>query len=246
MKAAGLLLLAALAGGGLAGAAAAATAAADEPPSVNVNSLKNPEMHAYRSVWAGLDAFEAHHALAPSAPLKFRILRPDGSPVSTADGLALRLAGDNDSVPVPIGADGLLTIARDQAAYDADATLILNQKAGLFHAWPEIRTPGLPSNVRRLGDLRLECRVMVAIAKERMSFVAKAALNTLMLGSNWCGRKNMNLAFPVPNGLESARISHDGRALELTVHENDYMAPVGDRGWPDDALIALRFAQSGR
>lgn len=88
MKAA-LFLLAALAGG-LSGAA---TAASDEPPSVNVNSLKNPEMHAYRSVWAGLDAFEAHHALAPSAPLKFRILRPDGSPVSTADGLALRLAG---------------------------------------------------------------------------------------------------------------------------------------------------------
>jgi len=241
MRRAALLLLAALAGAGLPGAAAAA----EEPPSVSVNGIRNPEMRSYRSVWAGLDSFDEYRALAPAAPLRFRILRADGSPAGSADGLALRLASDEGSVPVPVGADGLLSIERNRAAYEADATFILNQKDGVFSARPEIRTPGLPADVRRLGDLRLECRVMVAIAKERMSFMAKAALNTLMLGGDWCGRKNMNLAFPVPPGLESARISHDGRAVELTLHDTDFMAPIGDRSWPDDALIKLKFAQPG-
>jgi hypothetical protein len=238
MNARALMLCVALAGG-----AQAAAEPAPAPQSVNVNSIRNPEMRSYRSVWAGLDAFDEHHALAPSAPLRFRILRADGSPVDGANGLALRLASDRDSAPVPIGADGLLTIARDRAAYDADASFILNQKDGLFSARAEIRTPDLPPNVRRLGDLRLECRVMVAIAKEGMSFVARAAVNTLMLGSDWCGKKDMNLAFPAPPGLESALLSHGGRSVELTLHEKDYMAPVGDRGWPDDALVTLKFAQ---
>jgi hypothetical protein len=240
MKACALLLLTALAGAGL---PAVANAAAEKAATVNVNAIKNPEMRSYRSVWAGLDAFDEHHALAPAAPLRFRILHADGSPAGTSDGLALRLASEHDSMPVQIGADGLLTIERKQAAYDADATFILNRRDGLFSARPEIRTPGLPPNVRRLGDLRLECRVMIAIAKERMSFMAKAAVNTLMLGSDWCGKKDMNLAFPAPPGLESARLSHGGRSVELTLHEKDYMAPVGDRRWPDDALIELRFAE---
>ena len=243
MKTAALLLLAVLAGAGAFGPAAAA--AAEDTPSVSVNGIRNPEMRSYRSVWAGLDAFDEHRALAPAAPLRFRILRADGSPATSADSLVLRLASDEASVPVPIGADGLLAIERNRAAHDADATFILNQKNGVFNARPEIRTPGLPADVRRLGDLRLECRVMVAIAKERMSFVAKAALNTLMLGGDWCGKKDMNLAYPAPPGLEGARIGHGGRALELTLHGQDFMAPIGDRSWPDDALITLKFAQPG-
>ena len=239
MKPAALFLLAALAGASLAGTAFAA----EDTPSVSVNGVKNPEMRSYRSVWAGLDTFDEYRALAPAAPLRFRILRADGSPATSADGLVLRLASDEASAPVPIGADGLLTIERNRAAYDADATFILNQKDGVFSARPEIRTPDLPADVRRLGDLRLECRVMVAIAKDRMSFVAKAALNTLMLGSDWCGRKDMHLAFPSSPGLEGARISHGGRTVELTLHDKDFMAPIGDRSWPDDALITLQFAQ---
>lgn len=240
MKTAAFILGLALAGS--VHAIDAPQAAAEETPSVSVTGIRNPEMRSYRSVWAGLDAFDEYRALAPAAPLRFRILRADGSPAGSADGLALRLASDEGSVPVPIGTDGLLTIERKRAAYDADATFILNQKDGVFSARPEIRTPGLPDNVRRLGDLRLECRVMVAIARERMSFVARAALNTLMLGSDWCGKKDMNLAFPAPPGLEAARLSHGGRAVALTLHDRDFMAPIGDRSWPDDALITLQFA----
>jgi hypothetical protein len=220
----------------------AAHAAGTDVPKVEVDSIRNPDMRSYRSVWAGLDAFDEHHALAPAAPLRFRILRADGTPATAADGLALRLASDDASRPVTVGGDGLLSIERDKAAYDADAAFILNQKKGRFSAVAEIRTPDLPENVRRLGDLRLECRVMVAIAKDGLNFVTRAAINTLMLGSDWCGKKDMNLSFPVERALDSARLSHGGRSITLTLHGQSYMAPVGNRNWPDDALVELTYA----
>jgi len=238
MKAALLPLLAALAGAALPGAARAADAHA---ATVNVNGIRDPEMRSYRSIWAGFDAFDAHHALAPQAALRFRLIRPDGKPAGAEDGLALRLASDDISVPVPIGADGMLDIARSRAAYDADASFILNQKSGLFSARPEIRTPGLPANVRRLGDLRLECRVSVAIVKEQMSFVTRAAINTLMLGSDWCGKKDMQAAYPAERELGGATIRHGGRSAELDLDGRTYMAPLGRQDWPDDALIELRY-----
>jgi hypothetical protein len=221
----------------------AAHAADNDVPKVEVDSIRNPDMRAYRSVWAGLDAFDEHHALAPAAPLRFRILRADGIPATAADGLALRLANDDASRPVAVGADGLLAIGRDREAYDADATFILNQKKGRFSAVAEIRTPGLPENVRRLGDLRLECRVMVAIAKDGLNFVTRAAVNALMLGSDWCGKKDMKLGFPVERALDSARLSHGGRSITLDLHGKSYMAPIGSLAWPDDALIELTYAE---
>jgi hypothetical protein len=228
----------------LTGSAQAADAPAPPAPHlVNVNSIKNPEMRSYRSIWAGFKAYDEHHALAPAAPLRFRLLRPDGHPASAADGLVLRLASDDSSVPVAIGADGVLDIARSQAAYDADATFILNRKSGTFGARPDIHTPGLPENVRRLGDLRLECRVGVAIVKEQIPFLARAAINTLMLGSDWCGKKDMHVAFAVEGELEGATIRHGGRAAALELHGDAFMAPIGNQGWPDDALIELAFAR---
>jgi hypothetical protein len=237
--AAATLLCVALAGGAQAADAPAPAA----PHAVEVNSIRNPEMRSYRSIWAGFKAFDEHHALAPAAPLRFRLLRPDGHPAGAADGLALRLASDDSSAPVLIGADGVVDIARSQAAYDADATFILNRKSGKYGARPDIHTPGLPDNVRRLGDLRLECRVGVAIAKEQIPFLARAAINTLMLGADWCGKKDMHVAFPADAELEGATIRHGGRSAALELHGDAFMAPLGNQGWPDDALIELTYTR---
>lgn len=50
-----------------------------------------------------------------------------------------------------------IDMPRSQAAYETDATFVLNKKSGLFTYYPDIHSPGLPQNVRRLVDLRLEC-----------------------------------------------------------------------------------------
>jgi hypothetical protein len=42
--------------------------ASPEVQSVSVKAMKDPEIKAYRSMVAGLDAFDKHHDLAPDAP----------------------------------------------------------------------------------------------------------------------------------------------------------------------------------
>jgi hypothetical protein len=55
---------------------------------------------------------------------------------------------------------------------------------------PDVRTPGVPATMRRLGDLRLECRVLVDIAKNYLGFLFRASINTLMLTSDWCSHES--------------------------------------------------------
>jgi hypothetical protein len=221
-------------------ACAVPAAHADEPvPSVHVAGIADPEMRSYRSVAAGLDAFDRNRALAPNATLRFRMRHKSGAPATAADGLQLRLASDDGSFQenVPIDAEGQLTVARNQAAYDTDATFILNQKNGLYTGHPEVRTAGLPDNVRRLGDLRLECRVTIAIFKEQIPFLAKATLNTLMLTSDWCAKKEFNYGTLAPRSGVKALLRDGERTRTLDTHGWDMMVPVGDPSWPDDALV---------
>lgn len=213
---------------------------ADEPvQSVHVTGIADPEMRSYRSVAAGLDVFDTNRALAPNATLRFRMRHADGRPVTADDGLQLRLASDDGSLQqaVPIDAAGLLTVQRSDAARDADATFILNRKNGKYTGHPEVRTTGLPDNVRRMGDLRLECRVTIAIVKEQMPFLAKAAVNTLLLTSDWCAKNGFNYGVMAPRPDARATLRAGDRTRTLDVHGWNALVPIGDTSWPDGALV---------
>jgi hypothetical protein len=231
----------------LACAPARAAAPDDAVPSVQVSGIKTPELRSYRSVVAGLDAFDEGHALAPAVPeLRFRLRPSSGGALSPTEGLALRIVGDDGStpIPIPIAADGGFSVPRLQSAYDSDAILVLNRKKGQFHGIVDVQSPGLPEHVRRLGDLRLECKVTVAIVKSEMSFLARAAVNTIMMTGDWCAKKDVNLSFPSGAPLASAILTSGDRKRDLPFGErsSNYMVPLGDSSWPDDALIELNYA----
>lgn len=226
-------------------ATAGAAAAPDEPGQVVITGMKNPDMRSYRATVAGLDAFVENHRYAPLAPeVRFRMLGRKKS-AAPAEPLALRIVGDGegDSIPVPIDADGWFTVPRIQAAYDSNADLVLNQKKGKFRAWPEVRTPGLPDNVRRLGDLRLECRVKLAIGKYEAPFWVVALVNGIMLTSDWCGHEKIGWTIKTPGPLAGATLVDGDRKVELKREGSDYHVPIGDKSWPDDARIELRFVE---
>jgi hypothetical protein len=213
---------------------------ADEPvPSVQVKGIADPEMRSYRSVVAGLDAFDAHRALAPHALLRFRMRHAEGAPANAGDGLRLRLASDDGSFQedVPIDTAGLLTVGRDQAAYGADATFILNQKNGSYTGHPEVRTAGLPDNVRRLGDLRLECRVTIAIVKDQMPFMAMAPSPPLLPPPESRAPNASLFGSLAPPPRAPAMLRDGERSRTLETHGWNMMVPIGDTGWPDDALV---------
>jgi hypothetical protein len=229
-------------------ACALPAARADEPvPSVHVAGIADPEMRSYRNVAAGLDAFDAGRALAPDVDLRFRMRHADGSPATADDGLQLRLASDDGAFQdtVPVDAEGLLTVQRSRAAYDADATFILNRKNGQYTGHPDVRTAGLPDNVRRLGDLRLECRVTIAIVKDQMPFLAKAAINTLMLTSDWCAKNDFNYGAMAAHKGARAVLRDGNRTRTLETHGWNVLVPIGDTAWPDDALVQFDDGGNG-
>jgi hypothetical protein len=223
--------------------APAAALADDAVPAVQVNGIKDPEMRSYRSTEKGLDAFDDYRALAPQATLRFVMRRRNGGPADASDGLQLRLASDDGRVEerIPMSADGMFVLARSQPAHDADASFILNKKNGQYTALPDVRTPGLPENVRRLGDLRLECRVTVAILKDQIPFLARAAINTLLLTGDWCGKDKVNMGLPSAHRLAVATLRAGERTRVLDSSTWKFKAPIGDRDWPDDALVELKY-----
>ncbi len=221
-------------------AVTAASASAQEPPrQVEVKGIKDPQMRSYRSVWAGLDAFDKHRALAPQAdPVRFRIKPYPANKDGAIDGIALNIVGNGSAIPVPVE-NGQFTIARIQAAYDDKADLMFNHKRHLFKTFAEVRTPGVPANARRLGDLRLECQVNVAIVKEEAPFYIVAAANALLVTTDWCKKLGIHLSVPserlVKVTLVDGERRKDIKLDDMTMHTST------DLSWPDDSLLELEY-----
>jgi hypothetical protein len=232
----------------LALASASSQAWSDDDPvsSITVKGVKNPEMRSYRSLVAGMDAFEQNHALAPAVPeLRYRVTVKRRKAGADMENLTLRIAGKEDSIAVPLAPDHSFSLPRSQAALEEDADLVLNRKKGTFSGTVEVRTPGLPERTVRLGDLRLECQVTVAIIKSGFNFLARAAINTAMTGSDWCNVKHAQFWQGIPGDpddatLESATIFAGNRSANLKVEEGSFLPPLSDQSWPDDALIELK------
>lgn len=226
----------------------AAWAQDGDGPVVKIGGMKNPQMHSYRAVVKGLDIFDKLHHLAPAVPEVRFLFQMRGDRVAPDEAPVLRIAGDELSQYVPIGPDGRFSVPRIEQAIDEDASLIMNRKKGTYRIGPEIRTPGLPANVRRLGDIRLECQVLVAIAKEEAPFWLVAAANSLMLTGDWCSIFKADKAYYDVAGaapVATATMVHDERKLGLEIENGRFKVPIAEPGWPDDTLIELTFNAEG-
>jgi hypothetical protein len=106
----------------------------------------------------------------------------------------------------------------------------------------------LPDNVRRLGDLRLECKVQVAIAKEEIPFWIVALANSILLSTDWCmatlGDDKAHFSYYSPAPVLSATLKDGNRSKQLETGEHSYQVNLGDKSWSDDALVQLEFAQN--
>jgi len=211
---------------------------------VHVNAMKNPEMHSYRAIVAGLDKFDELHAMAPAVPrLLFAARARNGGSLS-GEVPSARLAADDFTLPLAVDAEARFEVPRNRQAWDSKAELVLSRKRKEVRLWPSIRTPGLPENQRRLGDVRLECQVLVAVAKEEAPFYVVALANTVLLTGDWCSflkdrERTWDVHLPAP--LASAVLRDGERSIALKVKDNRVEVPIGDAGWSNDALIETVF-----
>jgi hypothetical protein len=185
--------------------------------------------------------------MAPAVgALRFKLKPRESTEDKSFDTITLRIVGDSDPIAVPIEADGGFTVARNQKAYDENAELIFNRKRRQFSSIADIRTPGVPQGARRLGDLRLECKVNVAIIKTEIPFWMRAMVNSLLVASDWC--KKLAIFMSVTPEMEAgkATLVYGERRRELRKGEwnNGYESPLLDPAWPDDALVEFEPAEA--
>lgn len=237
------------------------------PQSVTVHTLAKPVDKSYRKMMRGMELFEKLHALAPQANLRFKLLpRQIGLAMDT---VTVKVIGDTKSYQVPIAADQTFTLNREQWASDEDASVITNHRVDSMTWRTDIRTPGLPPNTRRLGDLRLECQVgreagllstppsllsaAVAIARATIDFCDGIQTRYLLFADRPIFSVQMVSGTRIKTidfddlyagvsylGASKTRLGYcDCQAIL----DRTFFLPLGDHSWPDDTLIEFEYIE---
>jgi hypothetical protein len=240
-------------------------------PSVTISAKANrdPVEKSYRRMVRGMDLFERRHGLAPDATLRFRLLPRHHD--TDMRNIRLDVVGRTVETRVPIAPDATFVLQRDRQALAEDAMVEPNRKV-LSMTWrTEIRTPGLPPGIRRLGDLRLECEVgMEAGLVSNRRSVFDQIFGALVDTPDYCNRKEPHYLFFSAQPLFSVTLVAGPRREVLPVAQlyggasedpniNDdlpfcdcevlldrsYFLPLGDRSWPDDTLVEFEPMEGG-
>lgn len=230
---------------------------------MRVTASTDPVDKSYRKMISGMDLFERNRARAPGAELRFKLL-PRKRNTDMAR-VSVDIQGETVAVPVRVAADQTFTLERLPKALSEDAAVQANRRAQTMTWRAEVRAPGLPPEVRRLGDLRLECEVGMEAelvsservfglfggffsrkaeyckrAKPRYLFFSERPLYSVTLVA---GARRETLPFEMLYGdatdpdLKSELPFCDCEVLL----ERTYFLPLGDMSWPDDTLVEFEF-----
>lgn len=229
-------------------------AATDE---VEVSSARGVDEQAYDKFFGGMAVFEKNRRMAPDAILRFRLL--PRSSATSFDGLSIKLAGDKLNQPVRLGSDGMFSLPKDAALVDDNAYVSTNRKERNFIWRVDVRTQGLPANVRRLGDLRLECKVDLTGAKIARGFKPPAFL-ALAAISDPCTHQGVHYPFFAEKSIFNVTLVSGDRRLILSsdslygknipavarvfwdweyIRDRAYIVPLWDTSWSDDTQVLI-------
>jgi hypothetical protein len=239
--------------------------AAETIPTIIVSTTRDPVDKSYRKMLKGMDLFEKKHSMAPNASLRYKLLPRQRD--TNMEGIVLKIVGNSVTIPVPLAADRTFTLERHRQAQSEDASVMPNRKANSMTWRTEIRTPGLPPNTRRLGDLRLECHVgMEAGLISNALPVFGQIANFLQRMLDFCEGGDAPYLFFSERPLFGVTLVDGTRREILSVDElyagighgriatadlaycdcqvlldRTYFLPLGDRSWPDDTLVEFEY-----
>ena len=215
-----------------------------------------------------MDLFNAERSMSPNGVLRFKLLprRPDTDMKS----IEMEVIGSTVAFPVAVLPNDTFILERNAKAIDENAQVIPNRKAQSMTWRSDIRTPGLPGDTRRLGDLRLECRVgMEAGLISNSSNIIGRMTQAVMDTPAYCDRKAPLYLFFADRPLFSVTLVSGTRREQLSIDklyasasddprlktdlpycdcevliDRTYVLPLGDRSWPDDTLVAFEYMDS--
>lgn len=209
---------------------------------VLVESSKNAfaiDSEVLRSTMA---VFESYRSMAPEAPLILWAI--DRAPRSAP----LRLWIERGDVvePLALGDDRLFSLPA--SAFADGARLRANRtKYGLYVS-VRILSPGTTLRLRRMGDLRLQCRVSWALHPDEIArYLPRRKRPVYAMEGGACDSADIPY-FPSTEGVpvQTAEIRGAGVRKSIKVDTTGpnawaYRAPLHDRSIGDDAIIELTF-----
>jgi len=233
---------------------------------VAVTALRNPVDKSYRRMVEGMELFEKRHRLAPDAALRFKLL-PRHRDTDMRE-VRVEVVGDSFTAPVALAPDNTFTLERRAAALKENASVRPNRKAKTMTWRAEIRTPGLPPDTRRLGDLRLECEVgmQAGLISNYRPMLFGLLDPFLREGPEYCRRKDPRYLFFAERPIFGVTLVAGDRREALPVErlyggasrdptwkedlaycdcevlvDRAYFLPLGDASWPDDTRIEFEY-----
>lgn len=250
---------------GLAMLLAIAPAWGAEDDAIRITAVRHPVDKSYRKMVKGMDLFEQMHAMAPKASLRYK-LYPRKPDTDMRVG-QLHVVGQSVELPVTLAPDNTFTLPRDAKALAEDAWVRSERRADTLTWRAEIRTPGVPPDTRRLGDLRLECLVgMEAGLVSQYPSVIGRFMKLLQRPREFCNDTEVPYLFFAERPLFSVTLRAGERRQVLSVGQlyagiahgrtpkedrrycdcealldRAYVLPLGDRSWPDDTLVELEY-----
>jgi hypothetical protein len=236
-------------------------------PTVTIVAKANrdPVEKSYRKMVRGMDLFDAERSLSPNGALRFKLL-PRRLETDMKN-IEMEVIGSTIAFPVALSLDNTFTLERNAKAFDENAQVIPNRKSQTMTWRSDIRTPGLPPNTRRLGDLRLECRVgmeagLISNSSNLIGRIAQALTDT----PAYCDRKSPLYLFFADQSLFSVALVRGSWREVLSIDklyasasddpnlksdlpycdcevliDRTYVLPLGDKSWPDDTLVEFDY-----
>ncbi|UGQ46929.1 outer membrane protein assembly factor BamE [Massilia endophytica] len=226
--------------------------------SVTVTTTRDPVDKSYRKMLKGMDRFESERSHAPGATLRFRLL--PRLPGVRMEGIEMKVVGDTVTLPVPVAPDNSFTLERNAQAQREDAALVANRRTDSMTWRADVRSPGVPAGMRRLGDLRTECRVGIEAGLVSNNAHLFRWLSDLFTNPDAvCRDPQGNYLFFAERPLFAVRLHAGERHATLPFRyqyaggtlpradlpfcdcqvllDRTYHAPIWDAGWPDDTLL---------
>jgi len=121
------------------------------------------EWVSYRDAYGAMVKFDKYGKAKHLIQNQFQVMAKD--PSVAPDGLQLNLQGKTISVNLPLDATGRTVFPWSKVAYDENAALVLNRKAGRYLFRPRVSINVRPDGVYEAADLHAACEQALAFQK---------------------------------------------------------------------------------
>ena len=172
---------------------------------------------------------EQRSRFAPASSLRFVASLTRGT--AAAGPIALRLTDGTRSLPIVLDPDGVFALP---TLPEGKWWLEGNHGPRRIRIRPQVLSPGSERYDRRLGDIRLQCRVFWAMGKADAPLLA-APLVGMIDAAGACNSRRIGFHERTPRPIRTAMLVEGSRAVPLrtTRDRMSYQMPTADRHFGD-------------